>query len=125
VVTVHRGVFHSIPVVGIYGALAYLLSAASYSPVERWWMALGAWAGALSHLILDEIWSVDFMGARLKKSAGTALSFWKKKSPYASTAAWLLLLALLLGALFENTWKPLVWPEATMHKILRVKRSPQ
>jgi hypothetical protein len=88
-------------------------------------MALGAWAGALSHLILDEIWSVDFMGARLKKSAGTALSFWKKKSPYASTAAWLLLLALLLGALFENTWKPLVWPEATMHKILRVKRSPQ
>jgi len=72
--TVHRGMFHSIPAVLIAGLLVYL----SYhhpSIRTRLFLATGVMIGYLSHLILDEIWSVDFHGVaiRLSKSAGSAL----------------------------------------------------
>jgi hypothetical protein len=105
VFTIHRGLFHSIPTVGIYGAALYLLAGGLLSPTERWLLAASAWAGALSHLLLDELWSVDFMGARLKKSSGTAFSFWKKDNPRLSAFAWALFALLLAAALTERSWR--------------------
>ena len=32
--------------------------------------------GFASHLVLDEIWSIDFRHLRLKSSFGTAIKFW-------------------------------------------------
>ena len=51
--------------------------------------------GFLSHLILDEIYSVDFMGARLRlnKYAGSALKLVSKSWP--ATVTTYLLLGLL------------------------------
>lgn len=93
--TVHRGIFHSVPVVCIY-AVVVTLATHNHPLNQRLTIGAAALAGAMSHLILDEIWSVNWMGARLKKSAGTAFSFWKTKFPLESALAWTLL--ALLGA---------------------------
>lgn len=73
--TVHRGMFHSVPALCIVGELAYLICAH-----ENPWMRLfncgAVMTGFASHLILDEIWSVDFRHLRLKSSFGTAIKFW-------------------------------------------------
>jgi membrane-bound metal-dependent hydrolase YbcI (DUF457 family) len=75
-VTVHRGMFHSIPAMLIAGLavyLAYDCPAAQQS--VRYVLAGGVMLGFLSHLVLDEIWSVGFDGlaVKMKKSAGSAL----------------------------------------------------
>ena len=75
-VTVHRGMFHSIPCMLIFGLGVYL---AYDSPLHstRILLGLGVMIGFLSHLVLDEIYSVDFNGLRLhlKSSAGSAVKF--------------------------------------------------
>jgi len=73
--TVHRGVIHSI-VAALFFAL--LTSAVSFhlfhkSPFISWLIAFFIFLGFILHLLLDEIYSVDFMGHRLKRSFGTAL----------------------------------------------------
>lgn len=74
--TVHRGMFHSIPGMLIAGLAVYLLY---HSPDfwQRVYLAGGAMLGFLSHLVLDEIYSVDFMGlrVRLNQFSGSALKF--------------------------------------------------
>lgn len=77
-VTVHRGMFHSIPAMLIAGLgvyLAYDCPAAQQS--TRYVLAAGVMLGFLSHLILDEIWSVGFDGlkVKMKSSAGSAVKF--------------------------------------------------
>ena len=75
--TVHRGMFHSIPAVLIFGGITYLLTGGRPA-YERYVMAGGVMGGAMSHLILDEIYSIEFSSGRwrTKKSFGTALKFW-------------------------------------------------
>lgn len=74
--SVHRGMYHSIPAMLIAGLVVYL---AYHSPERnlRLLMAVGVMIGFASHLILDEIYSVDFRGAKivLKSSAGSAVKF--------------------------------------------------
>jgi hypothetical protein len=75
--TVHRGMFHSFPTMLIFAGLAFLISGAS--PIEvRCYKAGGVMAGFLSHLILDEIYAIEWKGGRwrFKKSFGTAMKFW-------------------------------------------------
>ena len=78
-VTVHRGMFHSIPAMLIAGLCVYL---AYHNPKEsdraiRVLLACGMMLGFLSHLILDEVYSVDWRGVKpkLKASAGSAFKF--------------------------------------------------
>jgi hypothetical protein len=78
--TVHRGMFHSSPAMLIAGLAVFLLDKESDMPV-RLFLAGGVMIGFLSHLVLDEIFSVDFMGMRLKKSAGSALKLASKSLP--------------------------------------------
>jgi membrane-bound metal-dependent hydrolase YbcI (DUF457 family) len=73
-ISVHRGMFHSIPAMLIAGLFIYL-EYGSPDRTLRGLLALGVMIGFLSHLILDEIYSVDFNGlqVRLKSSAGSAV----------------------------------------------------
>lgn len=75
--TVHRGMFHSFPTMLIFGGIAFLLSGTSPFDV-RCYKAGGVMGGFLSHLILDEIYAVEFKSGRwrFKKSFGTAMKFW-------------------------------------------------
>ncbi len=95
---IHRGVWHSI--------LAAAFSAAATAVIL--YHVLGrhegvAWLGAgfmfigfMTHLILDEIYSVDVMDVRVKSSFGTAVKFFDKRYPQASAGmAAALVLALV------------------------------
>jgi membrane-bound metal-dependent hydrolase YbcI (DUF457 family) len=92
--TVHRGMFHSIPALLIAG-LVFYLSYPSDQQRARLFLAGGVMLGFLSHLVLDEIYSVDFMGLRLhlNKYAGSALKLTSKSLP--ATLATYLILAVL------------------------------
>lgn len=72
--SVHRGMFHSIPALLIAAELAYL-SYPSESPRVKFLVAAGVGLGFFSHLLLDEIYSVQIHGVKvgLKKSSGTAM----------------------------------------------------
>jgi membrane-bound metal-dependent hydrolase YbcI (DUF457 family) len=74
--TVHRGMWHSIPAMLIMG-LAVFLAYHSPNLFIRAFLSVGIMLGFLSHLVLDELCSVDFSGAKvvLNKYAGSALKF--------------------------------------------------
>ena len=75
--TVHRGMFHSIPGLLVFTGVAFLIT--DYADLQlRYFKAGGVFFGVLSHLITDEIYSVEWAGGRwrFKKSFGTALKLW-------------------------------------------------
>jgi hypothetical protein len=75
--TVHRGMFHSIPALLIFTGAAFLLCG-SQNLQLRYYKAGGVFVGVLSHLVLDEIYAVEWARGRwrFKKSFGTALKLW-------------------------------------------------
>jgi len=76
--TVHRGMFHSIPAALTFAGVAFLVCGCSDLNL-RYFKAGAVFLGVMSHLVLDEIYSVQlngFRGVRLKSSSGTALKFW-------------------------------------------------
>lgn len=93
--TVHRGMYHSIPAMFIAGLCVYL---AYHNPNRnvRTMLACGVMLGFLSHLILDEVYSVDWRGLKpkLKASAGSAFKFGSSSLP--ATASCYLMLGGLL-----------------------------
>jgi len=96
--TVHRGMFHSIPAGLIFAGMTFLLCGANDFPV-RLFKAGGVIGGFMSHLILDEIYAVEWKRGRwhFKKSFGTAVKLWGE-DPMANFAAYaqLLLVAMLV-----------------------------
>lgn len=126
--TVHRGMFHSLPAALIAAEAAFLICATE-DLAMRYFTAGAVLLGFLSHLVLDEIWSVGVRRGRLylKSSFGTALklwgdSLWANVSAYAKVGilTWLVLqdpvwmndatppgenLRLLAEKLIERIWK--------------------
>ena len=106
--TVHRGVIHSVPYMAILGlGLTYL----SYfvmknSLVTSWFYGLFLFGGALVHLSLDELYSVNLSNMKMKRSSGTAMKFYQHRDKW-----WYLLLYTLIAALvyfappFEPFWE--------------------
>lgn len=102
-VTVHRGMFHSLPAAVIFGELAFLL--ASGSVELRIFKAGGVVIGYLSHLVLDEFYSIEWYRGRLrlKRSFGTALKLFGHKW-WANGSAYAKLALLTFLALKEPGW---------------------
>ncbi len=75
--TVHRGMWHSIPAAASAGLIAFL-ACSSEDSNSRYFKSAAVVLGFISHLVLDEIWSVTVRGVipRFKKSFGTAMKFW-------------------------------------------------
>lgn len=73
--TVHRGMFHSIPAGLIFAGLTFLICGGQDINM-RYFKAGAVLAGFMSHLVLDEIYSIEWSRCRIKKSFGTALKFW-------------------------------------------------
>jgi membrane-bound metal-dependent hydrolase YbcI (DUF457 family) len=80
IVTEHRGMFHSVPAMLIAAELVFL-GYKSDSLRVKLLMAAGVALGFLSHLVLDELYSVTWTGVRvkLKSSAGSALKLLGKE----------------------------------------------
>ena len=74
--SVHRGMFHSIPAMLIATEVVMLVYRSDELAVKAL-MGIAVAIGFLSHLLLDELYSVEFTGTRLKlnKAAGSALKF--------------------------------------------------
>jgi hypothetical protein len=102
--TVHRGMFHSLPAAIIAAEAVYL---AHQSPDQKARLALagGMFLGFLSHLVLDEIYSVDARGlrVRLKESAGSAIKLYSS-SIIATGVAWLFLGVLTYLVAIDRGW---------------------
>ena len=77
--TVHRGMFHSLPAAMIFAGLAFLICGCNDLHM-RYYKSAAVLLGFLSHLVLDELYSIEWYRGRirLKKSFGTALKFWGK-----------------------------------------------
>lgn len=116
--TVHRGVWHSLLASLLCGmgtaAMSFHLLA---QPAPMAWaqgMALSL--GAVIHLLLDELYSVDLVGSRLKRSFGTAFKLFDYRDP--GNAVLMLLLGVALApwlppwaTLWELVWRGMaLWP---------------
>jgi hypothetical protein len=107
--TVHRGMWHSLPAMAICGLLTFLI-ASGYRLDLRLYKTGAVVAGFFSHLLLDELWSVDLKGRRLKKSAGTAIKLfsdnaWANISTYGK-------LVVLIGL---TAWDPTLFGRLPKH----------
>ena len=99
--TVHRGLWHSLLAAAFCGLAAAVLSHRLFAQPDTlaWVHGLAVAAGFVIHLALDELFSVDLTGARLKRSFGTALKPFDWRSPGNS-------LVMLLAAVSLQPWLP-------------------
>lgn len=94
--TVHRGIMHSVPFVALW-ALLTMQATRSFGSYLSLAAGLVALAAGLSHLLLDELWAVDFKAGlvpRLKPTFGTALKFWSS-SVFVTAACYAGLVAMV------------------------------
>ena len=106
--TVHRGVIHSVPYMAILGlgltCLSYFVM--DNALITSWFYGLFLFGGALVHLSLDELYSVNLSGMKMKRSSGTAMKFYQHRDKW-----WYLLLYAVLALLvyfappFEPFWE--------------------
>lgn len=72
---VHRGVFHSVlaAIFWLFLTAAIFHHGLNFDPRICWLAGIFMFFGYLVHLLLDEVYSVDFNGNRVKRSFGTAM----------------------------------------------------
>lgn len=93
--SVHRGMFHSIPAALTFAGLAFLITGTTDLTL-RYFKSAAVFLGVMSHLILDEVYSIDTRGLtpKFKKSFGTAVKLWGKE-PWANVSAYAKLAAVV------------------------------
>lgn len=81
--TSHRGSTHSLVAAVLFMFLmtAFAHHVMGEMPFVSWLFGLFVFLGFVLHLVLDELYSVDFMNHRIKRSFGTAFKIldWKKR----------------------------------------------
>lgn len=99
--TVHRGMFHSLPAAFTFAGVAFLISGCNDLQL-RYFKATGVFIGVMSHLLLDELYAVEWTGGRwrFKRSFGTALKLWGKNS-WANISTYAKLIVVVLMILGE------------------------
>jgi membrane-bound metal-dependent hydrolase YbcI (DUF457 family) len=104
VLTRHRASWHSLLAAILVTSITVAVSFHCFGQPARlaWSHGIAVAAGILIHLLLDECFSIDLEGARLKRSFGTALKLFDYRRPLAT--------AMMLGAtLCVFPWLP-AWP---------------
>lgn len=94
--TVHRGIFHSL-LAGMFFVLVVAsgVKMLGASSTTSWFLGLFTGFGYCIHLLLDEIFAVDFMNAQIKRSFGSAFKLFDYQNLKTSAA-----LAVAVGVLF-------------------------
>ena len=125
-ITVHRGLFHSIPAGAVFGLITTLLAYRFFgsSALHAWTCGLFIFLGFLVHLLLDEIYSVDLAGMQIKRSFGTAFNLGSLDDPLGTAALYLVLISLfLISPPADNFIK--VFSNATLYFELLQRLVPQ
>jgi membrane-bound metal-dependent hydrolase YbcI (DUF457 family) len=99
--TVHRGMWHSLPAAAIAGLATFLLVSGAEMPI-RLFKSGAVVLGFLSHLVLDELSSVQVRRGRvrIRNSLGTAIKLWTTHSLWANVSTYgklAVLVALIVG----------------------------
>ena len=96
--TVHRGLFHSLLANLFFGVFGVVIFSNFLEKTDTvaWMGGALIFIGALTHLLLDELYSIDFAGNRVKRSFGTALKLFDYKKP----ASAMLMVGALVGLLY-------------------------
>ena len=115
-IAVHRGVWHSLLAGLLWAGLTAIVfhDLLGRHPGVAWLGGGFMFIGYLTHLILDEIYSVDFLGNRLKASFGSALKIVDTRYPgHSLTMAMLTVLVLFLAPpmrpLVDAVSSPALW----------------
>lgn len=92
--TRHRGLFHSIPAMLLFGFLTAILfhKGLKSGPVVALVYGLFMMVGYVTHLALDEVFSVDLANAAIKSSFGSAIKLFDTKNWIGTILIWLLVL---------------------------------
>lgn len=108
--TRHRGAVHSIPFMLFVSLLFATLCYDGLHFNDRFSWLCGAFLffGALIHLVLDEVYSVNIYGLKVKRSFGSALKFFEIKKPL----TYMVLYICTLGAFIFSP------PKATLIKLI-------
>lgn len=101
-IMVHRGVVHSIPFgivssIVLFEILSNLPAIGSY--INPFMIAVVFFVGFITHLALDEAFSVDLLGARIKSSFGTALKVFDSENMIGTVILYGLLVAYIAHTL--------------------------
>jgi hypothetical protein len=126
--TQHRGVFHTLIAAFMFWFLTTTLCYEffDFSRELSWVSGMAVFVGYIVHLVLDEVYSVDFMNKRLKNSFGTALKIINTKDIRSSLLmGGAMVLVFLMtpdsgafasqiwdSGIWGNFWRNL-WPEGT------------
>ena len=94
---VHRGLVHSLPFAVLVGAgVVHVAWRAFHLAATPAWLAgVFLTGGFLIHLALDELYSVDLLNARMKRSFGTALKLGSRRQLFGTAALYTGAIALL------------------------------
>ncbi|MFC3024408.1 metal-dependent hydrolase [Vibrio zhugei] len=118
--TIHRGTLHSLLANIMFAAVSVPLAYHVFklSAKTAWGIGAFVFFGAMIHLILDEIYSIELSGMRVKRSFGTALKLTDWGEPLAS---FVLVIACAVGYLFSpdaSAWQAsLTWLPQPEHAI--------
>jgi len=102
--TVHRGMFHSLPAAVISAELAFILSCGDTT--ARLYKAGGVALGYCAHLLLDELYSIEWYRGRLhiKRTLGTALKIFDTHKLWPNLVVYGQLALLSYLVVYEPGW---------------------
>jgi len=97
---VHRGLVHSLPFAALVGVVVVHVASRAFqlAPTPAWLAGVFLTGGFLIHLALDEAFSVDLLGARMKRSFGTALKLGSRRQLLGTAVLYAGVIALLTSA---------------------------
>lgn len=98
--TVHRGLFHSVPAALLFSALTVVICHRGFAlSALRSWVGGGfLFLGYLSHLLLDELQALNLFGVGSRKSLGSACKLWSRNNPQGTLWLYAAAAAILLAA---------------------------
>ncbi len=94
--TVHRGIFHTIPMGILFAQITIFISKniLHQSDLFSNILAFFIFFGFMTHLILDEIFSINIYGIKMKKSFGTAFKLYAKNNIIGTIILYILILLI-------------------------------
>lgn len=110
--TRHRGMVHSVPYMAMLALLFALLSHyfLEFSAKNSHLFGAFLFVGAIIHLLLDEIYSVNVYGLKVKRSFGTAFKFFESKKWINYCILYLIIIALCQFLPPTDLWRQLLSP---------------